>query len=158
MKRAVKDTPLTEMQLKFVANWEGNQTDAARKAGYKQPNVTGAKLMKRPNVKAAIDAKQAAMIQSSGETLAKDCKVGRNDVIKWLANVAEHALSEFARVGACGHLADIFGMKVKQTRDVTDLFEGWNDDDLEAYSRTGVIPQRFDRSASASPASIQSAQ
>jgi hypothetical protein len=62
---------LTEMQLKFVANWEGNNTAAARAAGFKNPEVAGAKLMRMPHIKAAIAAKQKAMIKVAGEELGK---------------------------------------------------------------------------------------
>jgi len=153
--KEVKLKPLTKKQLQFVSFWEGNNTDAARKAGLKHPNVAGAKMMKFPAVKAAIEAKQKAMVQYSGEEVAKRAKVGRGDVIEWLANVARTSKNEFAVVSACGHLSEIFGMKVKQIRDVTDLFEGWNDEELEAYSRTGELPQRLKSgSKGESPASI----
>jgi hypothetical protein len=59
--KAVKLKPLTKKQLQFVSFWEGNNTDAARKAGLKHPNVAGAKMMKFPAVKAAIEQKKAAI-------------------------------------------------------------------------------------------------
>jgi hypothetical protein len=61
MSEEVKLKPLTKKQLKFVECWEGNQTDAARRAGLPFPNVTGAKMMKLPAVKAAIEEKKAAI-------------------------------------------------------------------------------------------------
>lgn len=145
---------LTEMQLKYVACWEGNNTDAARRAGFKQPHVAGAKLMRMPQVRAAIEAKQKAMVKASGEDLAKTAKVGRSEIIEWLGAIARSGTNEFARIGACGHLAEIFGMKVKQTRDVTAIFDGWSDEELEAYSCTGELPQRLKGSKGESPASI----
>jgi phage terminase small subunit len=51
---------LTDKQHRFVAEYllTLNATDAARKAGYKQPNVTSAKLMANPLIAKQIDAAQ----------------------------------------------------------------------------------------------------
>lgn len=61
MPEEVKLKPLTKKQLKFVACWEGNNTEAARKAGLPFPNVSGAKMMTHPAVKAAVDEKKKAI-------------------------------------------------------------------------------------------------
>ncbi|HEV7523017.1 MAG TPA: hypothetical protein VGP89_18085 [Candidatus Angelobacter sp.] len=61
MSEEVKLKPLTKKQLKFVECFAGNLTDAARKAGLPFPNVTGAKMMKLPAVKAAIEEKKSAI-------------------------------------------------------------------------------------------------
>lgn len=153
MPDEVKMKPLTKLQLKFVECWAGNQTDAARQAGLKHPNVAGAKMMKFPHVKAAIEAKQAIAVKACGEELAKKTIVTRDDIIQGLAALGKTAVNETARVRAWGELADIFGMKVKQTRDVTELFDGWTEEELEAYSVRGELPQRFKGSASPSPSS-----
>lgn len=61
---------LTEMQLKYVACWEGNNTAAARNAGFKNPEVAGAKLMRQPHVKAAIEEKRKAAAAATKEMIA----------------------------------------------------------------------------------------
>lgn len=50
---------LTEKQKRFVDYYieTGNQTEAARRAGYKQPQTQGAQNLGKPSVKAAIDAR-----------------------------------------------------------------------------------------------------
>jgi hypothetical protein len=60
MPEEVKLKPLTKMQVEFVKFHEGNNTDAARKAKFANPEVAGAKLMRLPQVRAAVATKQAA--------------------------------------------------------------------------------------------------
>lgn len=50
---------LTEKQKRFVDYYieTGNQTEAARRAGYKQPQTQGAQTLGKLSVKAAIDAR-----------------------------------------------------------------------------------------------------
>lgn len=50
---------LTEKQKRFVDYYieTGNQTEAARRAGYKQPQTQGAQNLGKLSVKAAIDAR-----------------------------------------------------------------------------------------------------
>jgi phage terminase small subunit len=153
MPEEVKLKPLTKKQLKFVACWEGNNTDAARKAGLPFPNVTGAKMMKLPAVKAAIEEKQKEIVAASAGEMVKKSSVTRDDIISGLALLGRSAVSEQARVKAWDSLAEIFQMKVKLNRDVTQLFDGWTEEELEAYSVRGELPQRFKGSASPGPTS-----
>ena len=144
---------LTPKQLKFVACWQGDAVAAAREAGFKFPDREGARLLKNLAVKAAVEAKQAKLIDASGDQLAKNISVSRDEIINGLALIGRKGSNENARVRAWGELAEIFSMKVKQTRDVTNLFDGWTDAELEAYSLRGELPQRLKGSASASSAS-----
>jgi phage terminase small subunit len=50
---------LTSKQQKFVEAYCGNATEAARIAGYKQPAIQGHENLQKPNVKAAIEARDA---------------------------------------------------------------------------------------------------
>lgn len=54
---------LTEKQKRFVDYYieTGNQTEAARRAGYKQPQTQGAQTLGKLSVKAAIDARLKAL-------------------------------------------------------------------------------------------------
>ena len=45
-----KPRPLTPKQLKFIKFYCGNATDAARKAGYKSPKLSGHENMTKPNI------------------------------------------------------------------------------------------------------------
>lgn len=54
---------LNERQQRFVLAYDGNATEAARKAGYEGDSntlgVTGFELLRNPNIKTAIDARMA---------------------------------------------------------------------------------------------------
>lgn len=56
------DRLLTTKQLRFIEFYDGNATDAARKAGYKGNDVTlgavGDENLKKPRIKAAIKARE----------------------------------------------------------------------------------------------------
>lgn len=49
---------LTPRQKRFVELFDGNATEAARAAGFKNPNVYSNDLMKKPEVVAAIQARE----------------------------------------------------------------------------------------------------
>jgi phage terminase small subunit len=55
--------PLTAKQARFVAAYDGNAADAARKAGYSGTDqalgVTGYRLLKNPQIKAAIAGRES---------------------------------------------------------------------------------------------------
>jgi hypothetical protein len=135
---------LTAMETKFVVVWAGNHLEAARKAGYKNPDVMGARLAKRLPVKRAIEAKQAAMVAASGKQLAKGITVTRNDIINRLDQLSISAESDSTKVAALSHLIAIFGLSAKQND--TDLFAGWTDEELEYYRKHGKIPPARDGS------------
>lgn len=50
---------LTAKQKKFVEAYCGNATDAARQAGYKQPEAIGFENLRKPQIKAAIETRDA---------------------------------------------------------------------------------------------------
>lgn len=70
MPKEVKQKPFTKFQLAFIENWAGNNTDAARKAGLKFPKVAGAKMVRIPAIKAAIDDKRRAAAVAAKEAIA----------------------------------------------------------------------------------------
>lgn len=49
---------LTPRQKRFVELFDGNATEAARAAGFKNPNVYSNDLMKKPEIVAAIQARE----------------------------------------------------------------------------------------------------
>lgn len=73
---------LTDKQRKFVAEYmlTLNATDAARKAGYKQPNVTSAKLMANPLIAKQIDEAQRQGLEK--------LELSRDALLRELANCA----------------------------------------------------------------------
>ena len=50
---------LTVKQQKFVDAYCGNATEAARVAGYKQPEAQGYENLRKPQIQAAIDDREA---------------------------------------------------------------------------------------------------
>ncbi len=66
---------LTYRQRMFVAFYLGKSkgcaVDAARRAGYASPNPEGARLLKRPAIRAAIDAKVSSAAMTADEVLAR---------------------------------------------------------------------------------------
>jgi len=144
---------LNPKQLRFIAEWSGNSVEAARRAGYANPDKTACRIVQHPAIKKALEEKQRALAEASGKDLGEKITVTRDEIISGLAMIGRSGTNEHARVRAWGELAEIFAMKVKQTRDVTNLFDGWSDAELEAYSLRGELPQRLKGSQGASPAS-----
>lgn len=136
-----EDKPLTARQVKFVGAWAGDDKAAAKAAGFKHPGVAGCRVANLPHVRAALNAKQAAMIQTTGKQLGKGVTVTRNDIINRLDNISLYAESESAQVAALGHLKDIFGLSPKHAN--VDLFAGWTDEELDHYRATTELPLRY---------------
>ena len=134
---------LNERMLKFIGayNGPGSGTEAARIAGYGQPQLAAARLVKHPGVVAALKKKQDEVIKASGKKLGRAITITRNDIVMGLVDEAKGADSASARVSAWSKLADIFRITDK-TKDA-DLFDGWTDEELVEYRDTGRLPARF---------------
>lgn len=96
---------LTAKQERFVAEYlkTRNQTDAARKAGYKSPEVEGSRLLK--------NAKVAAMVAAGQSDRTERTNIDIDYVIQRLAIEAERegeGTSHSARVAALGQLRNHF--------------------------------------------------
>lgn len=131
----------TRQELLFVLNWAGNDTLAAKAAGYKHPNKQGPKIAARPHVAELIRKKQDALAKQSGKDLGRSIRITRNDIINRLDELSQKAESDSTKVSALSQLADIFGLRAKDSK--ADLFTGWTDEELEEYSRTGKLPKRL---------------
>ena len=61
---------LTPKQRRFVEEYmvDCNATDAARRAGYKQPNMAGPRLMVNDGVRSEVDRRQAQRSEETGYT------------------------------------------------------------------------------------------
>jgi phage terminase small subunit len=53
-----KTTKLTIKQKRFVDYYDGNATDAARKAGYKLPKQSGTENLSKPVIKKALKSRE----------------------------------------------------------------------------------------------------
>lgn len=92
---------LTAKQRLFVAFYlgvsAGNATDAARRAGYRQPHEQGRRLVRKSTVSTAIDAKLDEASLSANEILAR------------LSEIAQGGLSDFIEVDEGGYPRFNFG-------------------------------------------------
>lgn len=134
---------LNDMELKFVQCFEGVPFKAAKDAGYKNPKVSGYKLMRRPRIQKALATKQESLAKQSGKQLGRKIAISRNDIIMGLADIAQKGEGESARVSAYSKLADIFGLMPKPSGKDVDMFAGWSDEELQHYRITGELPSRF---------------
>lgn len=83
--------PLTQMQEAFVAAYMdlGEQTKAARIAGFKHPDKAGATLMAKPHISAEIDRRRKRLEQrmiKPGEVIKQTVNIMRGniaDVMDW---------------------------------------------------------------------------
>lgn len=141
---------LTPMQNRFVENFDGNATEAARLAGYKNPNMLGPRLMQNKMVAAAIQAKMAirleAQAKEEGKAIGKKAAVTKAAVMDRLGDLMNLAPGDTnnnisGQVRAANVLAEILGMKVGPQN--PDKFEGFTDSELERYAKDGTVPERF---------------
>lgn len=141
MPRRNKHVPLTPKEQAFVDNFQGNASEAAQKAGYKQPQV-GYRLLKRKRVLDAIAERREELTAVRIETIRQGVKITRNDIINRLDTISTSAESEATRVAALRELKDIFGLSPKHAD--TDLFAGWTDEELDYYRNSGgqIPPSR----------------
>ena len=138
MPRAKNSKQPTELELACIANYKGNQVEAARAAGVKNPKKHASAIFKRPRVKAAIEKKISALINASGRDLGKAITITRNDIINGLAAISQDADSDSAKVSAFRALIDIFGLKASDQKG--DPFAGWSDEELKHYRETQEFP------------------
>lgn len=90
---------LTYKQRQFVAYYlgesGGNATDAARRAGYLEHQVTGHRLLRSAKIRAAIDAKLDQVAMSQDEILAR------------LSDIASSSLGDFMEIVEDGYRLSI---------------------------------------------------
>jgi len=86
-KRPRQETAL-EARTQVRCVFRGNQIEAARLAGFKQPEKVASVIFNRPQVRAAIEAKQAAFVKKVGEREARGVTVTRNDIINRLDDLS----------------------------------------------------------------------
>jgi Terminase small subunit len=116
--------PLTYRQRLFVAFYlgesKGSALDAARRAGYAAPHPGGARLLKRPAVRAAIDAQLATAAMAADEVLARVADVASANLIDFIDLSSEGCkvdLKLIKRLGL-GHLIKRMRIKKDGTADV----------------------------------------
>ena len=113
---------LSQRQLAFVAAHVGNDTEAARAAGYKNPDRSAPKLMAMPAVRKAIEEKQKAIIEASGAKIGR--RLTKVDVVDRLVELAdlppERTKNNITgQVNALKVIAEIEGYFVYRYEDLT---------------------------------------
>jgi hypothetical protein len=136
---------LSQRQLSFVAAHDGNDTEAAKAAGYKNPGRSAAKLMAIPAVRKAIEEKQKAIIEASGAKIGQRLsKVAVVDRLVELADLPPERTKGniTGQVNALKAIAEIEQFLVRQTRDVTKEADGKTEAEMEFFCVHGYWPER----------------
>lgn len=148
---------LTPKELAFVAAWQGDQTAAARQAGYKNPKQAGHKLMTTARVKKAVEAKQKAVVQESGTQLGKT--LSKTDVLSRALTLADmNAIftkgNIMGQVNALRLIADIQGLIIKKNLELPSEFYNRTETEQEFFAQHGYWPDNLDAGQSG-PAGAQ---
>jgi hypothetical protein len=141
--RKNREELLTPMQLKFVGAWAGDNTAAARKAGYRQPKQAAAKLMKVPAIREAIAEKQAAAVSAAGKKLGRT--ITKIDVVERLLRLADIPISKTrgnmsGQVSALKSIAEIQGYVLSKNLNYFAMFDGKSEEELEYFALHGYWP------------------
>ena len=124
---------LTYKQRLFVVYYlgesRGNATDAARRAGYREPNTAGPRLLVNVGIRAAIDAKLAEAALPAEAVLAR------------LSDHAETSLADFVRVDKANRLTVDFRQAKRRGRlhCVKKLKRGKYGWELELYDAQAAL-------------------
>ena len=129
------------------------QTEAHRLAwpNNTRPDVHAVRKMKHPLVIEAMaeyesNRKAAEKIRATvaGAVAGRAEGLKRAEHFEILASIARNeAVPPAARISAVMGSAELLGMKIKQTRNLTDRFADFTDEELEQYAKDGTVPERF---------------
>jgi len=145
----VRRNILSRRQLAFVAAHVGNDTEAARAAGYKNPDRSAPRLMAIPVVRKAIEEKQKAIIEASGAKIGR--RFAKVDVVDRLVELAELPPERTkntitGQVNALKVIAEIEGYVINRYEDLTKEFAGRTDAEKEYFAIHGYWPNEVDPS------------
>ena len=134
---------LNKRQLAFVLAHAGNDTEAARAAGYKNPERSAPKLMANPAIRSAIVEKQRAIIVASGARIGR--RLSRLDVLERLLQLADlppdcTRYNISGQVNALKTIADIEGYVVRRYEDLTKELADKTPEKKEFFITHGYWP------------------
>jgi flagellar biosynthesis/type III secretory pathway protein FliH len=136
---------LTPMQSKFVECFKGNATEAARQAGFEHPNSAAGKLLKDPDIRAALEVKQQILreeeAKAEGKEAGKRQGIERGEIIDLLAGIARTGENEGARVRALMGLAELKHMRISRLADVSREYDNRTEEELEFFALNGYWPE-----------------
>ena len=149
---------LNRRQLAFVLAHAGNDTEAARAAGYKNPERSAPKLMAMSAIRKAIQDKQKAIIAAAG------AKIGRQftnldlvDRLVELANLDPERTKNTitGQINALKLIAEIQGYLVNRFDHLPKDFAGRTVEELEAFADGRYQPGSGPSGAPVAPGSGQ---
>ncbi len=107
---------LTPKQQIFITEYlrTWNATEAARRAGYANPNVEGPKNTVKPSIAAAIAAELDRRKMGADEALARTADIARFNITEWIDDDGNLDIAALRAAGK-GHVIK----KVKTTRRTT---------------------------------------
>ena len=140
---------LNQRQLTFVVAHIGNDTEAARAAGYKNPERSAPKLMAMPAIRKAITEKQRAIIAASGATVGR--RLSRLDVLKRLIELANlppdcTRYNISGQVSALKVIAELEGYVIRRHEDLTREFADRTSEEKEFFASHGYWPNEMEPS------------
>src|SRR5215469_17538814 len=146
LRAGVHSRFLNQRQLAFVSAWTGNLIGAARAAGYADPKAAAYKLMRDPHVVEALRVKQEAMLQESGEHLARALPLSRVDVIDRLWQLAQMSPGETSnsisgQVRATQALAGMFALDLGRLDVLRRELQERSEPEIEFFVVHGYFPQ-----------------
>lgn len=124
---------LTEKQKRFVAEYlvDLNATQAARRAGYKDPNI-GRQLITKNNVSAAI--------QKAVEERERRTEITQDAVVQELAAIAFARATDYAEInGPRIEIKSTNGMTDKQIAAIASMKQGMRGIELKLYDKVCAL-------------------
>lgn len=142
---------LTAQQAQFVEAYLSSRDveAAAEVAGYSTPyKLTGQKALRNRTVALEVEKRMARITRTTDAQYAQTQlkTVTRGDVLTRLWELASMAplgdsQSIAGQVRACDALADVLGMKVALSADVSDMFKGKTDAEKLFFAENGYFPE-----------------
>lgn len=114
----------------YLACW--NATEAARRAGFKHPNVQGPRLLVQVSISEAIKQRLKDVQMGADEALARLAQIARGDLGDFVGK-NENELVEHLQ----SHLLKRHGRKVITTKDGTEIHEV----EIELYDAQAALVQ-----------------
>jgi hypothetical protein len=130
-----------------------SHVQAAEMCGLKRGSASF--LYARPGVQERIAELQTLAKNATEKAVTENAikafrqiDIGRNDIIMGLVDCARDEKTEIGRLGvrvkAWLGLADIFMLRAKTIRDLSEFY-GWIDDEIYEFRQNDTIPERFRR-------------
>ncbi len=123
---------LTTKERMFVEYYLGesffNATDAARRAGYKHPNVQGPRMLVKVSIRAEIASRVAEAAMPANEVMARLSAIARGSVVDFLDEEGKFDLKAARQAKKDGLLKKL---KQKRTSKRVDVHSDSEDEELE---------------------------